>query len=565
MTIDTEIADLITLEEASRLRNKENKKKGDKEAEKKEIEILKEIMKKKAELLKRKKAEEKAKEAEGENEKKDAVKKDAKEKDGKVVEVVQGLKKEKGEKEKEGSGFTLKTPKGTKDYDERDMAIREKIFSTVTRIFKKHGATTIDTPVFELKEILAGKYGEDSKLIYDLEDQGGEKCSLRYDLTVPFARYLAENSITNLKRYHIAKVYRRDNPAMNRGRFREFYQCDFDIAGLYDPMIPDAEGLRVMTEILEGIDVGDFVIKINHRKILDGMFEVCGVPADKFRQISSAVDKLDKMSWEDVKKEMTDEKGLAPDVADRIGEYVKLKGSSELCDTLAADAGLSKNANAMKGVEDMRLLLQYLDVLGVLPRVSFDLSLARGLDYYTGVIYEAVVLRSPSVQNGEQVGVGSIAAGGRYDELVGMFSGKTKIPCVGVSIGVERIFALLSSRTDRATLKSSPTQVYVFGVGEGFLLERMQIAKRLWDAGINAEFMYKTKPRSQNQFDACDRGRVPLAVWVGKECREAGKVKVRNMTRVEDGEEREVEVGFEGVVGEVRRRLGVLEGLGVEV
>ncbi|KAJ3032807.1 Cytoplasmic and mitochondrial histidine tRNA synthetase [Rhizophlyctis rosea] len=564
MSLDDEIAALTAQEQASRERNKEYKKKGDKEAEKKELEVLKDIMRKKSELVKQKKAAEKAaKEAGGSGTAAASVIADTpKEKNAAADAAVAGLKKSAEETK---GGFTLKTAKGTTDYGAEDMAIREKIFSTVTRIFKKHGAITIDTPVFELKEILAGKYGEDSKLIYDLEDQGGEKCSLRYDLTVPFARYLAQNSILNLKRYHIAKVYRRDNPAMNRGRFREFYQCDFDIAGQYDPMIPDSEALRVMCEILESLDVGEFVIKINHRKILDGMFEVCGVPADKFRQISSAVDKLDKMPWEDVKKEMVEEKGLAADVADRIGEYVKLKGSSELCDTLAADAGLSKNASAMKGVEEMRLLLQYLDVFGVLPKVSFDLSLARGLDYYTGVIYEAVTLASPSVQNGEQVGVGSIAAGGRYDDLVGMFSGKTKIPCVGISIGVERIFTLLSSRLDKSTQKSSPTQVYVFGVGEGFLLERMKIANLLWNAGVNAEFAYKVKPKSQNQFESIDKDRVPLCVWVGRECRESGEVKVRRQVLVEDGEERETVVKVEGVVEEVNRRLEVLRGLGVSV
>lgn len=153
------------------------------------------------------------------------------------------------------------------------------------------------SPVFELKEILAGKYGEDSKLIYDLADQGGEICSLRYDLTVPFARWLATNSsIQSIKRYHIAKVYRRDQPAMTKGRMREFYQCDFDIAGVYDPMLPDAEILRITCEIFEGLGwKGNYTIKINHRKILDGIFTVCGVPADKVRTISSAVDKLDKV------------------------------------------------------------------------------------------------------------------------------------------------------------------------------------------------------------------------------------------------------------------------------
>lgn len=133
-------------------------------------------------------------------------------------------------------------------------------------------------------------------------------------------------TIQTIKRYHIAKVYRRDQPAMKKGRMREFYQCDFDIAGVYDPMLPDAEILRITTEILDSLDLGKYTIKINHRKILDGLFEVCGVPAEKIRQISSAVDKLDKMPWEDVRKEMTEEKGLEPEIADKIGQYVNKKG-----------------------------------------------------------------------------------------------------------------------------------------------------------------------------------------------------------------------------------------------
>lgn len=203
-------------------------------------------------------------------------------------------KKEKGGKDQ--PKFNLKVPKGTRDWDGKDMVIRDKIFQSIVTVFKKHGAQTIDTPVFELKEILSGKYGEDSKLIYDLADQGGELCSLRYDLTVPFARWLAMNpNIQSIKRYHISKVYRRDQPAMTKGRMREFYQCDFDIAGTYDPMIADAEILRITTEILDSLDLGTYTIKINHRKILDGLFEVCGVPQDKIRTISSAVDKLDKV------------------------------------------------------------------------------------------------------------------------------------------------------------------------------------------------------------------------------------------------------------------------------
>ena len=144
--------------------------------------------------------------------------------------------------------FNLKVPKGTKDWADQDMVIREAIFKKLTAIFREHGGVTIDTPVFELREILEGKYGEDSKLIYNLEDQGGELTSLRYDLTVPFARYVAMNGIEKMKRYHIAKVYRRDQPAMTKGRMREFYQCDFDVAGEYDSMVPDAEMLKIMVD-----------------------------------------------------------------------------------------------------------------------------------------------------------------------------------------------------------------------------------------------------------------------------------------------------------------------------
>lgn len=272
------------------------------------------------------------------------------------------------------------------------MALRNGVLDKIISVFKRHGAETIDTPVFELKEVLTGKYGEDSKLIYDLKDQGGEILSLRYDLTVPFARYLAMNKISTIKRYTIAKVYRRDNPSIARGRYREFYQCDFDIAGVFDPMIPDAECIRVVYEILNALDIGEFLIKINHRLLLDGMFDSCGVPQNKFRTICSSVDKLDKSPWEEVRKEMIDEKGLSSDVADRIGEYVRLNGKAELAEKLLTNASLSKNKSATEGLEAIKLILHFCKILGVDHKVLFDLSLARGLDYYTGIIYEAILL-----------------------------------------------------------------------------------------------------------------------------------------------------------------------------
>lgn len=406
------------------------------------------------------------------------------------------------------------------------MVIRDKIFSTITEVFKRHGAVTIDTPVFELKEILSGKYGEDSKLIYDLKDQGGEICSLRYDLTVPFARWLAMNrDVQSIKRYHIAKVYRRDQPAMTKGRMREFYQCDFDIAGAFDSMLPDAEIVKIITEVFNGLGWnGKYTIKLNHRKILDGIFEVCGVPTEKIRTISSAVDKLDKLPWAEVKKEMTEEKGLAEEIADRIGEYVVQKGQQDLLKKLLADEKLTANASMKAGMADMELLFSYLESFDALKNVSFDLSLARGLDYYTGVIFEVVTegsapgseitlattssatgtppkssKKSSKPKDGEEdrsddpsVGVGSVAAGGRYDNLVGMFSGKTQIPCVGISFGVDRIFSVtkarLAAEKNAELVRNNEVDVYVMAFGgkgfTGLLKERMSVCAKLWDAGI---------------------------------------------------------------------------------
>lgn len=171
-----------------------------------------------------------------------------------------------------------------------------------------------------------GKYGEESKLIYDLEDQGGELLSLRYDLTVPFARYVALNNLASIKRFHIAKVYRRDNPQMSKGRFREFYQCDFDIAGTYSLMIPDSEVLKVVCEILENLEIGSFMIKINHRKFLDAMVDLCGCEKRKFKAICSSVDKLDKEPWEKVREELIVMKGLTTEMTDKLEKFVKLVG-----------------------------------------------------------------------------------------------------------------------------------------------------------------------------------------------------------------------------------------------
>lgn len=485
------------------------------------------------------------------------------------------------EPERANKNITLKTPKGTRDYGPEAMALRMDILERVKTIFKKHGAETIDTPVFELKEVLTGKYGEDSKLIYDLKDQGGEILALRYDLTVPFARFVGMGNVFNIRRYHIAKVYRRDNPAMTRGRYREFYQCDFDIAGTYDPMLPDAECVKVVAEILTELDIGEFVVKLNHRKLLDGMFEACGVPADKFRTICSSVDKLDKTPWEEVRKEMMDEKGLEGEIADRIGEYVRMNGGAELVDKLAEDEKLKNIKSAVEGIEDMRLLLQYCEIFGLKDKIVFDLSLARGLDYYTGVIYEAVLKAEPlPVENGkkgkdkeEEVSVGSVAGGGRYDNLVGMFNPKRKqVPCVGVSIGVERIFSILEAKSQQK-IRTTEIEVYVASAHKGLHLKRMEVLNKLWDAGVKvrfaeqfyrisvnliffvfsqAEHPYKQNPKLLAQLQYCEENQIPFAVVLGDGELSRGVVKLREIsTRKED------EVPLESLAEEIRKRLTV--------
>ncbi|KAL2124761.1 hypothetical protein VTJ04DRAFT_1126 [Mycothermus thermophilus] len=484
--------------------------------------------------------------------------------------------------------FEIKTPKGTRDWSGPDMVLREKIFKTITDVFKRHGGVTIDTPVFELKEILAGKYGEDSKLIYDLADQGGELCSLRYDLTVPFARYLAMNKdISQIKRYHIAKVYRRDQPAVKKGRMREFYQCDFDIAGVYDPMIPDAEIIRIINEVFENLGwKGKYTIKLNSRKILDGLFQVCGVPDNLIRPISSAVDKLDKLPWADVRKEMVDEKGLAPEAADKIGQYVQLKGKRDLLEQLKKDEALAANPSMQQGFADLDLLFDYLEYFDAGHTVSFDLSLARGLDYYTGVIYEVVTEGSaPAVQATEEekqkvakkkgnkpadadedrsddptVGIGSVAAGGRYDNLVGMFSGKTQVPCVGISFGIDRIFSIMKAQQKQKERKNEvDIFVMAFGSGKdftGLLKERSQICARLWDAGIKAEFLYKVKPKLQAQFKAAEAGGVPFALILGEDELAQGKAKIKEMGLPEDHPLKEGElISLDNLIEEVKLRI----------
>lgn len=434
-----------------------------------------------------------------------------------------------------------KLPKGTRDFAKEQMAVREKAFSIIVEVFKRHGASALDTPAFEMRETLMGKYGEDSKLIYDLADQGGELCSLRYDLTVPFARYVAMNGLTSFKRYQIAKVYRRDNPS--KGRYREFYQCDFDIAGQFEKMMPDFEVIKILTELLDELDIGEYEVKLNHRKLLDGMLAICGVPQEKFRTICSSIDKLDKQSFEQIKREMVDEKGLSNEISDRIGTFVKWRGPPvELLSKLKQERSFLENNESSLALDELEIMFKALEKSKCIDKVVFDLSLARGLDYYTGVIFEAVFKGAAQV--------GSIAAGGRYDNLIGMF-GTRQVPAVGISLGIERVFAIMEQlqKDKNQEIRATETQVLVSILGDDSALAA-ELVGELWNAKVKAEFMIHKKV--MKHIDRARDAKIPWMVLVGERELSEGVVKLKDVVAAID-----YEVPRGKLVDDICRRLGM--------
>ena len=456
-------------------------------------------------------------------------------------EGVKGLGSLQVFKSPQGKKVIPKEPVGTRDLLPHQMRIREHVINLVTSIFKRHGAVSIDTPVFELREVLTEKYGEEAKLIYNLEDQGGELLSLRYDLTVPFARFVACHGISSIKRYQIAKVYRRDRPQIERGRFREFYQCDFDIAGPSGPMIADSEVLSIIYELLHAIGTTcgfDFEIKVSHRKLLSIMTQVAGVPPEKFKAVCSSVDKLDKSPWSEVRNELVVIKGLSEESADKLWEYIQLNGEPfTVLESLKAkliEEFKGKNGGdeakgdadykkiAAETIDDMHLLFTYLKAMNVIGKIDFNLSLARGLDYYTGVIFEATAR-----DEGNEVKVGSIAGGGRYDELIGMFSNK-KVPAVGMSIGIERIFAIIEQKK-AIKVRDVDTQVFICSVANNYTAERLELASLFWREQIPTEFIYKEKPDVKVQFGQAGNCGAKLAVILAPDELQANKIKIKKL------------------------------------
>lgn len=303
--------------------------------------------------------------------------------------------------------------RGMRDFEPSDMIVREKIIERAKSVFERYGFDPLETPSIERAEILMGKYGEDEKLIWRFKDLGGRDVALRYDLTVPLARFVAKKKRLPLpfKRYQIGRVWRYDNP--QHGRYREFWQCDIDTVGSKD-VYSDAEIINVIDKSLRKIGLDDFVIRVNNRKVSDEILKSCGVPDEKVFLALRAIDKMDKIGADGVSEELA-KAGLD---ADKILDFLSKK---------IDEMPLSDDT-----MNEVNTLVDYLKKMNV--RYKIDLSVVRGLDYYTGTVFEAVVPGSD---------VGSISGGGRYDNLIGIFLGQN-IPAVGGSLGIERINDILS-------------------------------------------------------------------------------------------------------------------------
>lgn len=411
-------------------------------------------------------------------------------------------------------------PKGMRDFLPAEMIKRDYVFGIVREVFHLYGFEPLSTPVMELRETLMGKYGEDAeKLIFNAQHPGGkEELSLRYDLTVPLARVVGqhENELTfPFKRYQLSPVWRAERP--QRGRYREFYQCDVDIVGVAD-MSADAEVIGVVTTALRRLGFTSFQVKVNNRKLLTAMGQYAGVQGQQLADLYRSVDKFDKIGADGVREEMV-QRGVEAAAVDRM--MALLVQTDPTVDKLGViEDVMGDLPEAAAGLKELRDLAALLDNAGV-PRenLDYDFTMVRGLSYYTGPIFETVIT---------QANMGSVSGGGRYDGLIGLFR-KDSLPTTGVSLGIERIIDVMDE-----------LGLYPEGVG-GTVVKALvtvfspetradstAIAAELRAAGINTELALADKKLGQ-QFALADKRGVPVAVVAGPEEIAAGTVKLKRL------------------------------------
>ncbi len=430
--------------------------------------------------------------------------------------------------------------RGMRDFLPEQMLLRQHVLNTFRDVFERYGFEPIETPVIEYLETLTGKYGEDEKLIYSFQDRGERDVGLRYDLTVPLARFVANhrNELTfPFKRYHIAPVFRADRP--QRGRYREFWQCDADIVGTKS-MMADAEVVSVWIDALSAINMPGFVVHINHRKLLMSLAEVAGVPDEQTPTIHRAIDKLAKIGEDGVLEEMISN-GIPEDAARKVLDLVSITGEPDkVFDELANR--LAGNELAEEGIAELRALFRFLDQMGAASEhYTLDLTLARGLDYYTGPVFEAMSV---------DANIGSLGGAGRYDGLVGMFSGED-LPATGCSLGLERIFDVIQER-NLVDAPSTVSKALVTVFNEDTIGDSLALVGELRRAGIQSEVFVGEKLELRRQMQFANRKGIPLTVILGPDEIQAGQAVLREM---ESGEQ--TTISRNDVAETIRTRLGL--------
>ncbi|MGH1363232.1 MAG: histidine--tRNA ligase [Calditrichia bacterium] len=407
--------------------------------------------------------------------------------------------------------------KGTRDFLPEQMIKRNYVVSKIKTVFEKYGFEPLETPTIEMWDTLSGKYGEEGdRLTYRFTDRGGRDVGLRYDLTVPFSRVMAmyPELPKPFKRYQIQPVWRADRP--QKGRFREFYQCDVDVVGS-DSIIADAEVVAVISEVLTTLNFKKFAIRINSRKVLAGIVEATSAGADKEMDVYRSIDKLDKIGIEGVKKEL-EERGISSSSTATILDILKIDGDNATRLIKATEA-LASSEIGMAGIAEIKELFSHLNGYGVKDSdLRFDLTLARGLDYYTGIICETIV---------EEPKIGSITGGGRYDNLIGMFS-KNSIPATGSSVGLERIITVMDELDMFPSNLKTSTEVLVTVFNTDSLPYSIKVAKRLREAGINVD-LYTGTVKLEKQMKFAHKKQIPFVAIAGPNEIAIEEVVIKNM------------------------------------
>lgn len=428
-------------------------------------------------------------------------------------------------------------PKGTRDFGPVEMARRNYIFDTIREVFKLYGFSQIETPAMENLSTLMGKYGEEGdKLLFKILNSGNWPASLenidlqsesighltskisekglRYDLTVPFARFVVQhrNELTMpFKRYQIQPVWRADRP--QKGRYREFYQCDADVVGS-DSLINEIELISLIDEVFSRLGI-NITIKLNNRKVLSGIAELVGQP-DKLIDITVAIDKIDKIGIENVKAELS-ERGISEESIERLIPILEINGSTQ--ERIAALSEILKDVETgAKGVAELEEVISGINNLGLKANIELDVSLARGLNYYTGTIIEV---------KAKDVAIGSITGGGRYDNLTGVF-GMPGLSGVGISFGADRIYDVLNALDLYPDSASATTRVMFTNFGKSEADVSMKYLKLFREAGISAE-IYPDAAKMKKQMQRANDLAIPFVAIVGEEEMKQGLVTLKNM------------------------------------